>query len=167
MLQGQPRNTGRVFIKQEIKGSDSRIVTPRAGHKTPPVTVQLPLQIGEVDPEARFFGLFFADFLQANDFTGRGGMDTRDLAELSKTSPLLYRGVIAIAALDASQRCSGSIAVGATAGPKTIALHAYRDAVTALRGLLSDPRILHDDTVLWGTFILGVFEVGFLLDPII
>ena len=99
---------------------------------------------------------FYLSFLALNSFTG-GTDDFRKLHSLLQDSPTLFNAAIAVSALHVGGQDS-AFCLRRT----HVALQSYRTAVSCLRRDLDDRAQRLDDSTLWSTFLLGMFEVLFL-----
>lgn len=110
------------------------------------------------DPADRFIGYFLL-FIQHNQFTANLQRIDTEILHLVRTSPVLYHSAIAIGALDASRRGSISVPKGRES-PQYVAFTSYRTSIRVLQASISEKDAAQRDDVLWGTFFLGLFEVG-------
>lgn len=89
-----------------------------------------------------------------NNFTGRPFDGFQDVFSLLDSSPALYNAVIAVAAMDV--RCQRILS---QKSPEASALQYYRTAISSVQTELVDRDVGVNDSVLWSTFFLGIFEV--------
>ena len=98
---------------------------------------------------------FYVSFLSLNSFTGRSD-GFQSVHALLRDSPTLFNAAIAVSALHVRGQDS------ALRLPRTnVALRSYMAAVCGLRRNLDDRDQRLDDSTLWSTFFLGIFEVHF------
>ena len=108
------------------------------------------------DPTSRYLTHFHSSFLRSNVVIGRPWDEFQDVQSLLQDSPGLYSVAIAVGALDSRTRsCCGHPPHSASA------LHYYKAAISAVQPELAEPNLRTNETVLWSTFFLGIFEVGY------
>lgn len=81
------------------------------------------------------------------------------LRPMAANAPYLRDVIIAIGALNASRLPSARVTSPRMA-PSAVAYKYYDAAIRGLNGRISANTDLHDTSLLWGTFLLGLFEVG-------
>lgn len=110
------------------------------------------------DLPSRYITHFFCGFLSGNNVTGKGTISFDGVGSLLQTSPALHNAALAIAALDVGgQRLPSTI--GDQKLQDRFAMQAYSTSVRILQTDLSDKVVAESDATLWGTFLLGLFEV--------
>lgn len=97
-------------------------------------------------------------FMGRCQFTEGFASVTANLVPVIEKSHSLRHVAIAIGALDVSRRSSVSSRRGQES-PLYVALVSYGSSIQALRTKLAKSGSSQRDDVLWGTFLLGIFEV--------
>lgn len=111
-----------------------------------------------VPEETDIFFKYFLAFIQRCQFTRRCASIGQDLVPLIQSSPHLLHIATAIGALEASRRGS-SRAFYEQQSPHLIAFSSYHKSILAIRASLSCKGVAQREDILWGTFLLGLFEV--------
>lgn len=109
----------------------------------------------QCDLGSRYIGHFFSSFLCSNNLSGNSSDSLSDVRLLLHDSPGLRNAITAVAAMDI--RCR-SLAPARSA--KGVALCYYRAAISSVQTELVDCDVIANDSVLWSTFFLGIFEVS-------
>lgn len=139
------------------KTTDIKVATQfisLTGRSQPILTLPKQVQNGMDD---RFLASFAA-FIRRTQFTRRFPSIDSHLMLLVHTSPPLRHVAIAIGALNASREGAISVLRGRDS-PSFISFSHYRKAILALQSSLADSDVAQKEDVLWGTFLLGLFEV--------
>ncbi|CAG5158150.1 uncharacterized protein ALTATR162_LOCUS5008 [Alternaria atra] len=121
-----------------------------------PVSSTMPSQLSRQDDDV-YLDLFAA-FIRRCQFTSGFVSVDSDLISLIYTSPLLHNLAVAIGALEASRRVSCSKTYESRTA-QVVAFKSYGRAIAALRSRLTITKALHFEDVLWGSFLLGLFEL--------
>ena len=125
------------------------------GSNDVPVVPNLP---GQIVRHAEVLYLdYFDAFMQRCQVTPGFAAITADLLPIIHASPSLQDVTVAIGALDASRRAS----VGSPSGkdaPRYVAFSSYGRAIATLKARLDSTEAVGSEDVLWGTFLLGLFE---------
>lgn len=93
-----------------------------------------------------------------NNFTGRPFDGFQDVCSMLDSSPSLYNAAIAVAAMDVGRQT-----ILSPKSPEASALKYYRTAISSVQTELVDRDVGANDSILWSTFFLGVFEVCHLV----
>lgn len=131
-------------------------IPPGTG-KTQPI--RLPQDI-PLDLPTKLAKHFFSVFIMAHDFVGNQHLDVGTIAKFCQTNSALQSATVAIASLDASRR-SQTLSYEEKGLACTSALKAYRMSLLTFGKDLSqkDTMSSDNDSYLWTTFFLGIFEV--------
>ena len=108
---------------------------------------------------SQYVAYFFSHFLARNSFSGKPGADFAVLSSLAQVSPSLHYAVLAVSALHISEP-NTRLRTQTQRLRRCDALEAYEKSVNLLRSDLARLSLAHDDSALWTTFFLGVFEVS-------
>ena len=109
------------------------------------------------DLGSRYIGHFFSSFICSNNFTGNSSDSLYDVRSLIHESPGLRNALTAVAAMDIRRR---GLAPAPAKLTKSDALCYYRVAISSMRKELVEYDVIANDSVLWSTFFLGMFEVS-------
>ncbi|RDW64673.1 hypothetical protein BP6252_10324 [Coleophoma cylindrospora] len=111
----------------------------------------IPAKVSETQPSL-FLRHFFSTFLPRNDFAV-GSLDQNTIVCGFQYSPSLYHALCALGALDISKK--------ATKGreAKIAALTSYRASITSVQVDISHSGSKSQDSNLWTTLFLGLFEL--------
>lgn len=103
-----------------------------------------------------FLAQFFSVFIAKNDFAG-GNLDMDAIVSCFQTSSSLYHCARAIGALDIRNAASS-----ATERREATmdALLSYRNSIANFRSEIQVQTIAENDSALWTSFFLGLFEVS-------
>ncbi|KAG9237682.1 hypothetical protein BJ875DRAFT_369527 [Amylocarpus encephaloides] len=105
------------------------------------------------DPSTRFARHFFTVFILKNDFAV-ASLDVDTITSSFQTSPSLHHAIIAIGALSLSKR------VPARRKDNVLrALASYRTALLESQKALQEQDVRPNDSGLWNSFFLGLFEL--------
>ncbi|KAF3001190.1 hypothetical protein E8E13_000140 [Curvularia kusanoi] len=105
-------------------------------------------------PSDIYLEYFFSKFLYQNAFTGISAGFAKSLSAVLHRSSELHDAVKAIAALHIGQ-CNAFV----VKEDYSAALKAYSRSVRSLQAKIEGEAIVSDPSVLWATFLLGVFEL--------
>jgi hypothetical protein len=106
------------------------------------------------DLPSRYVAHLYSSSFCLNNFTGRPFDGFDDVCSLLDSSPSLYNAAIAVAAMDVRRQRIPSLR-----SPEASALQHYRTAISSVQTELVDRNVGANDSILWSTFFLGVFEV--------
>ncbi|EAW13448.1 uncharacterized protein ACLA_054950 [Aspergillus clavatus NRRL 1] len=111
----------------------------------------------DVDMDSRVLD-YFVMFIRGNQFTPHFESIDLELLPIMQRSPHLRWAAVAIGALDASRH--GSVRWHSERQSLyCIALSAYSKSINALQEVLTAGDAVRKDDVLWGIFLLGLFEL--------
>ncbi|KAH8804371.1 fungal-specific transcription factor domain-containing protein [Xylogone sp. PMI_703] len=111
-----------------------------------------------VPEDTDMFLSYFLAFIRRCQFTRRCASIGQDLLLLIRGSPHLFHAATAIGALDASRQGS-SRTFQEQQSPQLIAFSSYHKSISTFQASLSCKDITQRDDILWGTFLLGLFEL--------
>jgi hypothetical protein len=155
--QALPLKVGEVFIN---------ISAPSTRDNSVAVVPAQPLPLYSKVPQnisTQFVKHFFSVFLATNDFGGAPDLKTI-IAEF-QTSSTLYHAIMAVGALDMSNKSLPSSAAKRKAAAVG-ALKAYSTSVVHFQSEIETKRFQDSDANLWTTLFLGLFEVSSLKDSL-
>ncbi|GAM84870.1 hypothetical protein ANO11243_028720 [Dothideomycetidae sp. 11243] len=144
--------TGKVCQQQPVEETAVRFVVARAA--APATSSSLPAQI--IKQADIVYLDYFKTFIQRFNITLDFGSVGDDLVPLVGNSVALRHVAVAIGALEASRR--GSITPPGRQSPRLVAFTAYGSSIQALQRQISTDKLAYGEDMLWGTFLLGVFE---------
>ncbi|KAF1842503.1 uncharacterized protein K460DRAFT_293380 [Cucurbitaria berberidis CBS 394.84] len=156
------RHTGASFV---FVGQASDSKTEKTGPALPGAQMVSPLP-KSICPKRtdRYLPYFFTSFLPMNLFTGRTIPIREDLLAMSKSSPALKDAIDAVAALH-SQRQRQLSFVAQNENVESIqALQAYTRSVRCIQEEIAAGTFMANQSALWVTFLLGLFEVRLMRD---
>ena len=106
------------------------------------------------DLSSRYATHLYSSSFCLNNLTGRPFDGFDDVCSLLDSSPSLYNAAIAVAAMDVRHQ-----RIPSPKSPEASALQCYRTAISSVRTELVDRNVGANDSILWSTFFLGIFEV--------
>lgn len=106
----------------------------------------------------RYLTYFFTSFLPSNVFTSRNSPITGDLLAMSKSSPALRDAIDAVAALHFQRQWQMPF-VKHDGHEHPEALKSYMRSVRSVREEIAAGTFIANQSALWVTFFLGLFEV--------
>lgn len=106
------------------------------------------------DLSSRYATHLYSSSFCLNNFTGRPFDGFQDVCSLLDSSPSLYNAAIAVAAMDVKRQ-----RIPSPKYPEASALQYYRTAISSVQTELVDRNVGANDSILWSTFFLGIFEV--------
>ena len=146
-----PKPKKSMIVLKDVVPSNS-ITSLEPGYLATNPNLTRPLQ---ADLVSLYIGHFFSSFLPSNNFSGKIFDDIFDVRFLLQSSSSLRNALIAVAATDVRRQ-----SLGPAKPAEGIALHFYRAAISSVRSELLNRNVIANDSVLWSTFFLGMFEVS-------
>jgi hypothetical protein len=123
--------------------------------------ISVPQSLGLKDYD-RTFPYFFTSFLSMNALISDKSTDGGLLA-LAKSSPALRDAIHAVAALHRKQQDQFAVTEANGRCETFKALEAYNRSVHCMQIHITQNSFLRDPSVLWTTFLLGLFEVCIIM----
>lgn len=154
-MKTKTRSSNVVFVSPTSSEVEIRSPVPLAQREIPICQLRQ-MSARQIDC---YLPYFFTQFLPLNTFTSEKVAITDDLLAMTHTSAALRDAVTAVAALHVRQQ--GLLDVAGT--ESVIALKAYMRSVSSVQNKITTGAFMKDQSALWTTFLLGLFEVCTLI----